>query len=147
VDRRRARLMFGILLISSWPTMTLAQGHCRPGDSTAAVFLAHIVRYASAESGEDAAVRDSLRLHYTPRARVHLVSDEQLCSQAAAAYRADLTTAADTHTGRVYVVQASDRFAVLDLDYHIAPRRPGVLHGENWIIAIFDSTWRRVSLF
>jgi hypothetical protein len=144
---RHVWIVIGMALGSTLPTAAFAQGHCRPRDSTAAMFLGHIARYAAAESGNEAAVRDSLWLQYTPKERVVLVSNEEVCRHAAAAYRAELTTAAETHTGRVYVVQAANRFAVVDLDYHIAPSRAGVLHGTNWIIAIFDTTWRPLSLF
>ena len=130
-----------MLALAAVPTGAVGQRHCRPPDSTGMVFLAHIARHAGADSGTDVAVRDSLRLQYTPREQVALSQDAELCRQAALAYRRELTTAAETHTGRVYVVQAGERFAVLDLDYHIAPRRP------RWVIAIFDREWRRLSLF
>ena len=95
-----------VALVAAVPTAALAQGYCRPPDSTAMVFLAHIARHAAADSGVDAEVRDSLRLRYTSRDQVALSQDEELCRQAALAYRRELTTAAETHTGRVYVVQA-----------------------------------------
>jgi hypothetical protein len=135
-----------VALGSSVVAPGFAQTHCRPADSTGAEFLAEVTQYAAAESPNNAAVRDSLRLQPTPKKWIKLVEDETVCSQAAAAYRRELTTAAETHTGRVYVIQARDRYAVLDVDYHIAPRRP-TLHGTNWIIVIFDATWGRLSLF
>jgi hypothetical protein len=124
-------------VVAAWalalPTSATAQSVCRPPDSTAARFLAHIARHASATTGADAQVRDSLRLQPTPTDQVVLVQNEGVCRQAAAAYRRELTTAAEAHTGRVYVVRAGDRFAVLDINYHIAPPRPAhAADGPIW---------------
>jgi hypothetical protein len=138
------RAVLGMALCIASPAA--GQTGCRPTDSLGMVFLAHITRYAASTAAPEAAVRDSLRLRPVSPEQIRLVLESRTCSQAAMAYRHDLSVGADTHTGRVYVVQAGDRYAVLDPAYHIAPRRP-TLHGVNWTIVIYDATWQQLSLF
>ena len=121
-----------------------AQDICRTPDSTGRGFVREITKYASATSPHNAAVRDSLKLVPTPPGDIHLLQDERVCRRAAAAYRRELTSAAETHTGRVYVLQTRKRYVVLDPDYHLAPTRARY---RPWIMVIFDEHWRPLSSF
>ena len=122
-----------------------AQGMCRAPDSTGEAFAREISEYANAASPGNAVVRDSLKLVSTPPDEIHLLQDERVCRRAADAYRRELTSAAETHTGRVYVLRTRKRFVVLDPDYHLVPTRAPPY--RPWIMVIFDEHWRPLSLF
>ena len=134
-------------LAAALSTPAVAQARCRPTDSTALAFLAHIARHAAADSGADAAVRESLRLRYTPREQVVLSQDERLCKQASLAYRKEFYYRCRDAYWQGVCCSGWGSVCRLGRRLPYGPRRPNVRHGTNWIIAIFDKQWRRLSLF
>ncbi len=81
------------------------QSVCRPADSTSAILVAHLANYASATSGGEKPVRDSLHLPYTQANQVKLVTQETVCKKARDTYAADRAgKGVGGSSGRVYVV-------------------------------------------
>ena len=120
-----------------------AQSVCHPADSTSALFVSHMARYASATTGGTKTVRDSLRIPYTPVNQVTLVTQEAVCKKARDAYIADRAgKGAGGSSGRVYVLAMGNTYAVVDTAYHYSAEHP-----NNWTILILDSRYRRLSLF
>jgi hypothetical protein len=114
---------------------------CRPHDADARAFLLEVQRYASATVGDDAAVRVGLHLPLLAADSVRLATDEALCRRAAAAYRrlADGHTA-KTLSGRVYVIEAGERYVVLDPDWRYNLAQPDVM-----TIRVFDERFRELA--
>lgn len=120
-----------------------AQSVCQGPDSTSAFFISYMARYASATEGRAKAVRDSLRIPYTPANQVTLVTQEAVCKKARDAYVADRAgKGAGGSSGRVYVLALGNTYAVVDTAYHYSLEAP-----NNWTILILDSRYRRLSLF
>ena len=120
-----------------------AQGPCRTADSTSAALTREIARYSSALGGDDAIVRDSLRLRALPPEELRLVAEESICRRAAAAYLKELDRNLDTFSERVIVLQAADRYVILDPAYRYALNSRWPL----WFVVITDAEFRRLSLF
>jgi hypothetical protein len=118
-----------------------AQTVCRAADSTSAVLISYLVRFASATSGDNKTVRDSLRVPYTPQNKVKLVTQEAVCIKARDAYVADRAgKGVGGSSGRVYVVAIGTTYAVLDPAYHYSS------DPYRWTILIVDSTYQKLSL-
>ena len=142
-DHYRALLCAGVLVGLSGLLPAEAQTVCRGADSTSAALTRHLSRYSGATTGDDAEVRESLGLPYTPAAQVTLVTTEGVCEQANAAYRADRAGKGGGLSGRVYVVAIGNTYAVLDPSYKYDPTSPR----KNWTILIVNSQFERLSLF
>jgi hypothetical protein len=114
---------------------------CREHDHGAVLLLARIRFYTEAQEGDNAIVRDSLRLPSMPASAVHLIADEAVCYRAARAYFGLLHRNLDTVSGRVYVVQAGDRYAVVDPAWSYSLQR------RHWLVAILDQEFRPLAYF
>ncbi len=114
---------------------------CREHDHGAVLLLARIRFYTEAQEGDNAMVRDSLRLPSVPASGVRLIVDEAVCHRAARAYFGLLHRNLDTVSGRVYVVQAGDRYAVVDPAWSYSLQR------RHWLVAILDQEFRPVAYF
>jgi hypothetical protein len=115
---------------------------CRPADSTSAGLIRELKRYASALSGDERIMRDTLRLPFTSPAQVVLVTSESTCRKANTAYQTAVANSGGTGlTGRVYLIKVgAERYAVLDPNYNAGT--PGA-----WTVVIFDSRFKMLSSY
>lgn len=139
----RALVLLAVLAAAGAPRAAASQAVCRAPDSTSAALIRHLARYSAATSGDDAEVRQSLGLPYTPAAQVTLVTTESVCEQAYATYRADRAGKGGGLSRRAYVVAIGNTYAVLDPSYKYDPSSPR----RNWTILIVNSQFERLSLF
>jgi hypothetical protein len=117
------------------------QSVCRPADSTSAILVAHLANYASATSGGEKTVRDSLHLPLTQASQVKLVTQETVCKKARDAYAADRAgKGVGGSSGRVYVVAIGNNgYAIVDPAYNYASPM-------DWTILIVDKRFLRLGL-
>ena len=103
--------------------------------------ISELGRYASANSGDDAVVRDSLRLPPTPAAELELVQLERICLKANTAYRLRLANSGGKgFSNQVYVVRIGGTYAVLDPDFNYGKR-------GNWTIVMMDRGFRPLAVY
>ena len=119
-------------------TPSQGSNYCRAADSVTAIMVGIVTPYITATGGQTADVRDSLRL--TPASQVTVVTTNSVCSKANTAYQAAVPPAASGFSGRVYVLQAGNRFVVMDpvYDYNASGIRTFV---------VFDNKWKKLSVF
>jgi hypothetical protein len=112
---------------------------CRQPDATAELVRQDLARYAFADHPGDKAVRDSLRLPQGGSTSV--VTSESVCKKAKPAYEGVLAGTGHGFSGKVYVIQVGNTYAVFDPVYHWGPD-PG-----HYKVVIFDSRWRKLSSY
>jgi len=132
----------------TWPTALLALGAlgmqavqaqqpaCRQADQRSELLLRDMIRYATSTDPEVTAVRDSLRILPVPASQVGLVTDQQVCTRASAAYQQYFEGVASGFSGRMYIVRVGTRYAALDPEY------PTSIHDPPWHVVIMDSDFR-----
>jgi hypothetical protein len=118
-----------------------AQTVCRAADSTSAALILELGRYSSATSGDDKAMRDTLRLPLTSASDVVLVTKETTCQKANTAYQTAVNGSGGTGlSGRVYVVKVGNVYAALDPTYNAG--EPG-----SWTVIILDARFKELSSY
>jgi hypothetical protein len=135
--------MHGVALVLSLhgPTGSApaAVPYCRPFDQTRE--LQHeLERWDRNATGDDAIVRDSLRL---PMAQVIVQTiDEKICKNANAAYKVALSGRGSGFSNQVYVISFNGYgvYAVHDPSYRYGTRPVKT-------VVIFDSRWRFLSMY
>jgi hypothetical protein len=141
---RVAQLVLGLGSLGAAPTPANGQQAapiCREHDHNAVWLLARVRRYTEAREGDDAIVRDSLRLPSMPGSEVRLVSDETVCRRAALTYFGLLNRNLDTVSGRVYLLQAQERYVVVDPTWRYSLQR------RRLFVAILDQEFRSLRFF
>jgi hypothetical protein len=141
MSSRALALAFLAVFTSTRPSTASGQA-CRQADSVSQWLVDLVGHFASATDPHDVPVRDSLRLPATPARDVRLVIDEAVCQKAGAAYAEDRgRTGGAGLSGRVYVVQVSMAYAVLDPAFYYDARR------RIPVVLVLDSTYRTLSIF
>ena len=137
---RGVAVLLGVGAMIALPSQLWSQTVCRPPDSTSAALIRELSRYATATSGDDQLVRDSLHLPLVSPSQVVLTTQEAVCKKANQAYQSKLTNSGSTaFSGRVYVVQIGSFYAALD---------PAFNYGDPrfWTVVIMDSRYKPLSI-
>jgi hypothetical protein len=133
----------GVLLIASvlWGRTLNAQ-NCRTSDPYIEGVRQEIARYSSANSGDNKAVRDSLKLPFVVSSQVVLVSSDATCKKARTAFQSYWANRGGTgFSAKVYVLQVGSLYAVVDSAYRYRAANP------YSPVLFLDSRFKSVSVY
>jgi hypothetical protein len=131
-----------ILLTSALCGCTLDAQNCRTSDPYIEDVRQEITRYTSANSGDNRAVRDSLKLPFVVASQVVLVSSDATCKKAKSAFQTYWASRGGTaFSPKVYVLQVGSLYAVVDSGYRYRAANP------YSPVLFLDSRFKSVSVY
>jgi hypothetical protein len=144
-SKRRDALVLIIGLMVAAASRAGAQSPCRSEPAYLTTFLTQeLTRYVTATSGDNAVVRDSLRLPPATANDVQLVANDSLCTVAATAYAADRQGIGAGLSSRVFVIKIKTVYVVYDPDFD---NYPVVGNPKTLVSIVFNSNWQALARY